>query len=308
MRKLDPSLFSPYEKAFLSGEKLSRYAFSLCGGPCAGLLPIENGEMLRALTERCISLDLPYRVFGGMTNVLVSDEGFDGVILLNRRGGISHAEDESGNVELHADSGTGIASVVRYCIENGISGFEWAAGLPGPVGGAVYGNAGAFGSDISRSFQYGNAVDRTGSVFQITNAGMDFAYRSSVLKREPESPVLLDAVFRLSRGTKEAITAECEEHRAARKASQPVDAHSLGSVFKNPLNESAGRLIQAAGLKGFSIGKATVSMKHANFITTEAGVTAADYRQLVLHVQKTVFESFGVLLEPEIELLGFGPK
>lgn len=308
MRKLDPSLFSPYEKAFLSGEKLSRYAFSLCGGPCAGLLPIENGEMLRDLTKRCLSLNLPYRVFGGMTNVLVSDDGFDGVILMNRRGSISHTEDDAGSVTLHADSGAGMAAVVRYCIENGISGFEWAAGLPGTVGGAVYGNAGAFGSDISRSFQSGTAVDRNGSAAEMTNAEMGFAYRSSVLKREPESPVLLDAVFQLRRGSKDAIMAECEEHRAARKASQPVDAHSLGSVFKNPPNESAGRLIQAAGLKGFSIGNATVSMKHANFITTEAGVTAADYHQLVLHVQKIVFELFGVLLEPEIELLGFGPK
>ena len=308
MRKLDPSLFSPYEKAFLSGEKLSRYAFSLCGGPCAGLLPIENGEMLRDLTERCLSLSLPYRVFGGMTNVLVSDDGFDGVILLNRRGSISHTENDAGSVALHADSGTGMAAVVRYCIENSISGFEWAAGLPGTVGGAVYGNAGAFGSDISRSFQSGTVVDRNGCAVKITNAEMGFAYRSSVLKREPESPVLLDAVFQLRRGSKDAIMAECEEHRAARKASQPVDAPSLGSVFKNPPNESAGRLIQAAGLKGFSIGNATVSMKHANFITTEAGVTAADYHQLVLHVQKTVFELFGVLLEPEIELLGFGPK
>ena len=308
MRELSPSLFTPYEKAFLSGESLSRYAFSLCGGPCAGLVRIENGEMLRYMTERCGSLKLPYRVFGGMTNVLVSDDGFDGVILLNRGGSVSHSEDESGKVTLRADSGAGMAAVVRYCCDNGISGFEWAAGLPGTVGGAVYGNAGAFGSDISQVYQIGSAVDRNGRMMQMTKPEMEFAYRSSVLKREPESSVLLNAVFQLRSGSNEAISAKCEEYRAARKASQPVDAHSLGSVFKNPPNESAGKLIQAAGLKGFSIGKATVSMKHANFITTEAGVRAADYRQLVLHVQKTVFELFGILLEPEIELLGFEGK
>ena len=183
MRKLDPSLFSPYEKAFLSGEMLSRYAFSLCGGPCAGLLPVENGEMLRDLTERCISLDLPYRVFGGMTNVLVSDDGFDGVILLNRRGGISHTEEDAGNVTLHADSGTGMAAVVRYCIENSISGFEWAAGLPGTVGGAVYGNAGAFGSDISRNFQSGTVVDRSGSVIHQVSISGSRAVLRQCLKR-----------------------------------------------------------------------------------------------------------------------------
>ena len=292
----------------MSGEPLSRHAFSLCGGPCAGLLRIESGEMLRAVTECCTSLKLPYRVFGGMTNVLVSDDGFDGVILLNRRGSVSHAEDESGRVTLQADSGAGMAAVVRYCCENSISGFEWAAGLPGTVGGAVYGNAGAFGSDVSRIFISGTAVDRSGSTMQMTKSEMGFVYRSSVLKRKPESPILLDAVFQLCRDSKEAISAKCEEHRAARKASQPVDAHSLGSVFKNPPNESAGRLIQTAGLKGFSIGKATVSMKHANFITTEAGVKAADYRQLVMHVQKTVYELFGILLEPEIEMLGFETK
>lgn len=308
MHKLDPSLFSPYEKAFLSDEPLSRHAFSLCGGPCAGLLRIENGEMLRDAMERCIDRKLPYRVFGGMTNVLVSDDGFDGVILLNRSGSVSHSEDESGKVTLYADSGAGMAAVVRYCCENSISGFEWAAGLPGTVGGAVYGNAGAFGSDISQSFLCGTTVDRNGCVLQMTKSDMEFDYRSSVLKREAKSPVLLEAAFQLSRGSNELIREKCEEHRTARKATQPIDAHSLGSVFKNPPNESAGKLIQAAGLKGFSIGKATVSMKHANFITTEAGVRAADYHQLVVHVQKTVFELFGVLLEPEIEMLGFEAK
>ena len=307
MRNIDASLFSPYEKAFLSGELLSRYAFSLCGGPCAGLLRIDSKEMLGDLIRRCITLGLPFRVFGGLTNVLVSDEGFDGIILLNRKGTISHAETGDGSVLLTADSGAGMAALVRYCMENELSGFEWAAGLPGTVGGAVYGNAGAFGSDISQSYLTGTAIDRSGSTVQLPCEEMGFDYRSGILKREPNSPILLDAVFRVQKGTKAEIIAKCEEHRAARKASQPVDEHSLGSVFKNPPNESAGKLIQAAGLKGFSIGKAAVSMKHANFITTEPGVTADDYHRLVLHVQRTVFEQFKILLEPEIELMGFEP-
>lgn len=308
MRSPEPALFSPYENAFLPAETLSSYAFSLCGGPCAGLFRIENGEMLKDLVQCCINASIPYRVLGGMTNILVSDEGYDGVILLNRKGSVSHTISEDGSVLLAAESGAGMAAAVRYCIENEISGLEWAAGLPGTVGGAVCGNAGAFGSDISRIFSHGEILDEKGIKQTIQKADMNFAYRSSSMKHQQNKCVLCKAVFRLEKGIKEQILAAGEANKEKRKSTQPADRHSLGSVFKNPEGESAGKLIQAAGLKGFSIGKAEVSMKHANFITTQKGVKSADYHSLVIHVQKTVYEQFGILLEPEIEMLGFGLK
>lgn len=305
MPEIDPSVFSPYENELLRAEPLREYAFSLCGGPCSGLFRVKDRSMLATLAERCISYNLPFRVFGGLTNVLVSDDGYDGVVLLNRAGTVSHEEDDDGTVLLKADAGAGMAAVVRYCAEHEISGFEWAAGLPGTVGGAVYGNAGAFGSDISRCCRTVSVIDADGRRRNLSNGDMDFAYRSSLLKRSAGNSVVLHCEFLLKKGNKADILAKAEEYRTIRKNAQPVSEHSLGSVFKNPENESAGKLIQAAGLKGFSIGKATVSMKHANFITTEKGVTAADYHHLVQHVQNCVLDRFGICLEPEIEMLGF---
>ena len=308
MRVIESSLFAPYGKALLRDELLSRYAFSLCGGPCAGLFRIEGKEMLENLVRCCIRAGYPYKVLGGMTNVLVSDEGFDGIVLLNRKGTISHLVKEDGSVQLNASSGVGMAAVVRYCVENEFSGMEWAAGLPGTVGGAVYGNAGAFGTETADIFVSGHVIDETDAVRILNNDEMEFSYRSGILKTRKENNVLLDASFLLQIGEKEQILAKCEENKEKRRSTQPVSENSLGSVFKNPEGESAGKLIQAAGLKGFSIGQASVSMKHANFITTTKGVTSEDYRCLVSHVQRVVFEQFGVLLEPEIELLGFGVK
>ena len=308
MRNLKPSLFSPYENAFSPAEPLSGYAFSLCGGPCAGLFRIEDGEMLKNLVQCCIRESVPYKVLGGMTNILISDEGFDSIVFLNRKGSISHTIQNDGSILLEADSGASMAGAVRYCIENGISGLEWAAGRPGTIGGAVCGNAGAFGAEISQIFSSGTVIDENGSVRTIDNADMNFAYRSSAMKHQSNKNILLKAVFHLEKGLKEQISAKGETYKETRRNTQPIDQHSLGSVFKNPEGESAGKLIQAAGLKGFTIGKAQVSMKHANFITTEKGVTSTDYHRLVVHVQKTVFEQFRVLLEPEIEMLGFELK
>ena len=305
MRHIDLSLFFPYEKLFLTDELLSKYAFSLCGGPCPGLIKVENSQMLESVIKCCIAAGLPYKVLGGMTNILISDKGFDGVVILNRKGKISHKELEDGSVWLSAESGAGMAAVVRYCTENGISGMEWAAGLPGTVGGAVCGNAGAFGTEISDIFVSGCMLDEKGCQNHISHENMGYSYRSSILKHQDNNRILLGASFLLGKGDTEEISSRCEEYKERRKSTQPIDEHSLGSVFKNPEGESAGKMIQAAGLKGFSVGKASVSLKHANFIVTEKGVTSADYHRLVCHVQNKVYEQFSVLLEPEIELFGF---
>lgn len=305
MRRIDLSHFSPYENLFLTDETLSKYAFSLCGGPCPVLIKVEDSLMLESVIKGCITAGYPYKVLGGMTNILISDKGFDGIVIINRKGKISHKELEDGSVLLSAESGAGMAAVVRYCTENGISGMEWAAGLPGTVGGAVCGNAGAFGTEIADIFISGCLLDEKGCKTHVYHDDMDYSYRASVLKHQDNNRILLDASFSLGKGDKEKISSICEEYREKRKSAQPVDEHSLGSVFKNPEGESAGKMIQAAGLKGFSIGKASVSLKHANFIVTEKGVTSTDYHRLVCHVQNKVYEQFSVLLEPEIELFGF---
>ena len=305
MQTIDASLFSPYENAFLARENLSKYAFSLCGGPCAGMIRIDSGEMLEAVLQKAILANIPYKVLGGMTNILICDQGFDGLVLLNRKGIITHIVKDDGVVELTADSGVGMAAVVRYCIDHSISGMEWAAGLPGTVGGAVCGNAGAFGTETADIFISGTVFGEAGEKYEISPEQMHYAYRSSALKGQ-EKQVLLTASFALHTGVRAQIESLGNEYREKRRTNQPVDEHSLGSVFKNPPGYFAAKLIQDAGLKGYSIGKATVSMKHALYITTTEGVTAADYYRLVCYVQDEVFHQFGILLEPEIELFGFG--
>ncbi len=305
MQTIDLSLFRPYESAYRTDVRLGDYSYSLCGGPCDGFFMVENAEMLKDLAADCISAGIPVKVMGGMSNILVSDAGFRGIVLLNRKGIINHTEGNDGSVLLTADSGVSMAAVVRYCWENELSGFEWAAGLPGTVGGAVYGNAGAFGTEIADIFRSCTALDAAGREISMTASDMEFSYRSSVLKRNVRSCTLLKAVFTAEKGKIGEITAKEESCREKRRSSQPVSERSLGSVFKNPEGFSAGKLIQDAGLKGVSVGKAVVSTKHANFITTSEGVRSEDYLKLIRIVQKAVYDQFSISLEPEIELLGF---
>ncbi len=305
MRRYEPSRFTPYEKAFRPAEMLSRYAYSLCGGPCAGLFSVDGSAMLKDLIRRCIDQQIPYKVLGGISNVLISDAGFDGIILLNRKGKISCDVHEDGKVSLFAESGASMSSVVRFCVQNEIAGMEWAAGLPGTVGGAVYGNAGAFGTEIADIFVSGHAITENGKPQTLRWEDMEYSYRTGLLKKQKNKWTLLDAEFNLTKGQKDLITDKGDQYREKRRLTQPVGESSLGSVFKNPEGYSAGKLIQDAGLKGMEIGKASVSRKHANFIVTEAGVRSEDYRKLIFHIQKTVYEKFGIHLEPEIEMLGF---
>ncbi len=305
MRPLDLSLFHPYELDFRPGERLGDFSYSLCGGPCDGLFVIENSEILKNIAVHCITAQIPHKVLGGMSNILISDKGFEGIVLLNRKGNITQSVEKDGHVLLTVDSGVSMASVVRYCRENELTGFEWAAGLPGTVGGAVYGNAGAFGTEIKDIFQSGELIDEAGNVICLKQEEMGFKYRGSILKNRARVGILLNAEFVLSKGKREEITSKEEACKERRRTSQPVNERSLGSVFKNPEGKSAGKLIEDAGLKGVSVGKAIVSSKHANFITTSAGIRSEDYLKLIQLVQKTVLDSFGVSLELEIELLGF---
>lgn len=305
MRNIDSALFAPYESAFRPDVRIGNYAYSLCGGPCAGMFIVENPEMLGDLVRKCIREKVPYRVVGGLSNLLVSDSGFDGIILLNRKGEIMHTAEPDGTVVLTAGSGAPMAAVVNYCVQNGLSGFEWASGLPGTVGGAVYGNAGAFGTEIKDIFRSCVIMDPDGETKEFCAAEMGFAYRKSMIKCGRHDRIILEASFSLKRDEPEQIRQRGEANREKRRASQPVSERSLGSVFKNPEGSAAGKLIQDAGLKGSAIGKARVSETHANFITTAEGVRSEDYRDLIRCVQKTVLEQYGIRLEPEIEFLGF---
>ena len=305
MRNIDPALFAPYESAFRPEVRIGDYAYSLCGGPCAGMFIIENSDMLKDLVRKCIAAQIPFRVVGGLSNLLVSDTGFDGIILLNRGGDIRHAGSSDETIVLSAGSGVSMAELVNYCVQNGLSGFEWACGLPGTVGGAVYGNAGAFGTSAADIFRSCVILDADGNTRELYPADMEFSYRGSIFKRGHHDWTIIEASFTVKPDDPEQILLRGRANREKRHAGQPVSERSLGSVFKNPEGMAAGKLIQDAGLKGMAIGKARVSEKHANFITTADGVRSEDYRKLIGYVQQVVSERYGIWLEPEIEFLGF---
>lgn len=304
MQKPDLKALGKYRNSLQQNIPLARYSFALCGGPAAALITADDPGALEDIVSICMENAISFKVLGGLSNVLISDAGFDGLIILNRTGRISLIDD-AGPCLIQAGSGSMLNAIVRYCEANALSGMEWAAGIPGTLGGAVYGNAGAFGSDISNCLESAELLDSAGKRKSVRGTEMDLSYRSSSLKKSSDPCIILSARIQLSKGIAEEIIEKGRLNREKRSESQPHGVGSLGSVFKNPAGTSAGKLIEDAGLKGTRIGEAEISQKHANFITTSNGVKSADYKALIELAQQKVFEQFGIRLEPEIEMLGF---
>lgn len=282
--------------------RLARYTTARVGGPARWFAASASAAELAADVRFLWQQGLPFRVLGNGSNLLVSERGWEGMILLNQAKAIAFIE--SGQAPLlEAESGAALSAIVRQTAERGLSGFEWAAGVPGTLGGAVYGNAGARGADISQILVLAEILHREKGQCSLSSEQMGYTYRSSVLKREPGSAVILSAQLRLTPSTQEAVNEKINEFNDKRRSSQPAGA-SLGSMFKNPAGDFAGRLIEAAGLKGTKIGGVEISPLHANFMINDGSASAQDYHQLIQLVQRVVEEKFAVKLETEIELLG----
>lgn len=285
-------------------ELLARYTTSRVGGPADLLVDARTTAELVALVQRADEMGLPCIVLGGGANVLVSDAGVRGLVVLNRsREATFDVKEISGRVE--ADSGLVLATLARDCIERGLAGFEWAVGVPGTVGGAVVGNAGAHGSDISASLNMVRVLRRGAPPEYWTPRQLAFGYRQSALKRyaPAERPVVLKALFDLRRDQRANLERRAAEFTARRKATQPPGA-SMGSMFRNPANDYAGRLIEACGLKGATAGGAMISPQHANFVINTGEATARDIKTLIDLARRAVLDRFGIGLDLEIELLG----
>jgi UDP-N-acetylmuramate dehydrogenase len=237
---------------------------------------------------------------GGGSNVLVSDAGVRGVVIINKAKEIDI--DGSGH-SVWGGSGAGFGSLARRVSAKNLSGLEWATGIPGTVGGAVFGNAGAHGSDVSSCLMLAEILHRFYGRLEMTPTQMGYAYRSSALKRNPANQIILSAHFKLGAGNASETKALVEKYSQWRKNNQPSGA-SVGSMFKNPPGDYAGRLIEQAGLKGTSIGSVEVSPVHANYFINDGGTLAQDIFSLVRLTQKAVMQKFGVQLELEIELIG----
>jgi UDP-N-acetylmuramate dehydrogenase len=281
---------------------MANYTTARVGGSVPALISINSMEKLINAARTLWDLSVPFTVLGSGSNVLVSDKGLDRVILHNRANDLRiDAEAESPSIT--ADSGVILGTIARQSALRGLSGMEWAAPVPGTVGGAVYGNAGAHDGDMASSLKMATILHAEKGIEDWPVEKLAYEYRSSILKREKLPVVVLSAIFNVVRTSRDEAWSKISSYQAHRKETQPPGA-SMGSTFKNPPGDFAGRLIEAAGLKGHRIGQAMISPLHANFIINLEGATAEDIHALMSLAQETVKEKFGVSLEPEIELVG----
>ncbi len=281
---------------------MANYTTAHVGGPADAMLIVHSAAELETAVRGLWQLQVPYFIFGSGSNVLVGDAGFRGVALVNRAKTV-RIDTHTLPPTVWAESGANFGGVARQAALRGLSGLEWAATIPGSVGGAVYGNAGAFGSDMRANFVLADILHPDLGRQSWSVEQMQYDYRSSTLKRQPGQAVILAARLQLSTSTPATVQAKMEELGEKRRKSQPPGA-SLGSMFKNPPGDYAGRLIEAAGLKGARKGGVQVSPVHANFFVNDENATATDYFQLIQWVQQRVLEHSGVQLELEIEQIG----
>jgi UDP-N-acetylmuramate dehydrogenase len=287
----------------LQNEALSKYTAARLGGAADWLyIARESNEQLVEVVSAAWAEGVPVRVLGGGANVLVSDAGFRGLVVINR---VGKAAFNDGSVTVTA--GMSLSVLARRCATKGLSGFEWAVSVPGTVGGAVVNNAGAHGGDMAGCLRSAVLVDADQPGTQVlTNADLAYEYRSSSLKARVDRRFLVTmATLAFRKGAPAAINATMDANIAQRKRTQPPGA-SLGSIFKNPPGDYAGRLIDSCGLKGTSVGGAQVSPIHANFFINTGGATASDYYALIRLVRDTIDQKMGVRLETEVELVGEG--
>lgn len=279
---------------------LARYTSARVGGPADFLVTARAADELAAIVGVVWQSGMDCFVMGGGSNVLIGDKGVRGITILNRASAVRFEEGDQPKV--WAESGVVFSNLANRCASKGFGGLEWAATVPGSVGGAIYGNAGAFGGDVAGSLTCAEVLTTSGrETWQVND--LAYGYRTSRLKRHETRAVVLSAEFRLKNATPAAVAAKIAEFTEDRKATQPPGA-SMGSMFKNPPGDHAGRLIEAAGLKGSRVGNAEISALHANFIINRGQTRASDIQHLIELARKTVREKCGVELELEIEVVG----
>ena len=279
---------------------LAPYTSARIGGPADIFLVADTSAELARIVKLLWKHEMPFTLLGGGSNVLVSDKGVRGVVVLNRAKGVKFNTGDQ--LSVTAESGVVFSNLANRCASKGLAGLEWAATVPGTIGGAVYGNAGAFGGDMAGNLISAELLTENGKE-TLTVEQFGYGYRTSVLKRGEIKGVVLSAELALKNSTKDEVTVKIQQFSAHRKATQPPGA-SMGSMFKNPPGDYAGRLIESAGLKGTRIGNAEISPLHGNFFVNHANTKAQDIRALIQLVQKTVKEKEGVELELEIEMIG----
>lgn len=280
-------------------EPMSKHTTFRIGGPAQIFVTPHTVAEVGQAVSACNVCKVPFFMLGHGSNLLVSDAGIEGVVIQLYQ---NFSEYTISGTRIEAQAGIMLSRLGNAVREAGLSGFEFAAGIPGTLGGAVMMNAGAYGGEMKDIVEKVQLMDRDGQLLEKTGKEMEFAYRHSIV--EDEGYIVLGATLALQRGKVEEITARMEELAEARRTKQPLEFPSAGSTFKRPEGYFAGKLIMDAGLRGYSVGGAQVSEKHCGFVINKGGATAADVIQLIEDVKKTVYEQFQVELEPEVRRCG----
>ena len=280
-------------------EMMSRHTTFKVGGPADCLVSPSDEKQLGGIIRYLNKVEIPYFVVGNGSNLLVSDAGYRGVII---KIGDDMAQVTVDGDRIHVGSGASLARVARAALDAGLTGLEFAAGIPGTVGGALIMNAGAYDGEMKMVVEEVTVIDVEGNLLALDNSTMEFGYRTSALKNQKF--VATGCTFLLKKGNPEEIKAKMDDFAQRRREKQPLEFPSAGSTFKRPEGHFAGKLIQDAGLAGFSVGGAQVSEKHCGFVINKGDATAKDIKVLIGFVQDKVKDTFGVDLEPEVIMLG----
>ena len=284
---------------FLREEPMKKHITFRVGGPAACFLTPSTKEQIREILHICQEEKTPYFILGNGSNLLVSDQGFDGVVLQVYKN-MNQVTVEGEHLRVQA--GALLSATARKALKAGLTGMEFAAGIPGTMGGAVVMNAGAYGGEMKDILESVTVLTPEGEQKELKNEELQLGYRTSVVKEK--GYIVLEAVLSLKKGDPEAIKSRMDELKEQRVTKQPLEYPSAGSTFKRPEGYFAGKLIQDAGLRGYQVGGAQVSEKHCGFVINKENATAKDLVDLIHVVQRIVYEKFQVQLETEVKFLG----
>lgn len=279
-------------------EPMAKHTSFRIGGPVEAMAFPKNAEELRKLLKISTVLHITPAILGAGTNILAPDEGLRGLVICLKdcMDGMQQLDE----THIRVAAGVTMTRAAVYAAGLGLSGLEFAHGIPGTVGGGVFMNAGAYGGEICQVCRSVDVMDMAGNISTLSCNCMEFSYRHSIL--EEKAGIVLSAVFELIPSNQEEIRGKMAELMSRRKTTQPLDLPSAGSAFKRPVGGYAAALIDQAGLKGFCVGGAGVSAKHAGFVVNNGGATAADVKAVLEHVSETVFAASGIRLEPEVRI------
>lgn len=283
-------------------EDMSKHTSFKVGGKADIFIKINDIQDLKYILDFTKKNNIPLTIIGNGSNVLVKDNGIRGITIYLNFDDIQIDEEQNGEVIVTVGSGVKLAMLAVILQKKGIAGFEFASGIPGTIGGAIRMNAGAYGKEMKEVVENVTYIDEEGNKHKLENEQMDFSYRHSRFKEKQE--IIIEAQLKFQKEDAEKIKERMDEYRKARMEKQPIDMPSAGSTFKRGTNYISAKLIDDAGLKGYEIGGAQVSEKHAGFIVNKGNATAQDILDLIDYVIKVVYEKFGKILELEVEVIG----